>query len=304
MIPVFEKIIHPVLVSLKDGQCHKLPEIMKSVQMQLSISDEDALERVKSGAQTKLYNRVQWATTYLAKAGLTFRPKIGVNQITDIGLNCINQGIIVTPKYMSDHSETFKSFAQSLNTTSTDCEVESGLSSEKTSTLTPLENISANYRIIKQELVEELLEIVKQQSPIFFEHLVVDLLVKMGYGGQFDDNAFVTQFTNDEGIDGVIKEDKLGLDKIYIQAKRYKDNSVGREDIQKFVGALAGQGASKGVFITTSTFTKGALEFKPQGVKLVLIDGQQLCRYMIEFNLGVSTKEVFEIKRVDSDYFE
>ena len=143
-------------------------------------------------------------------------------------------------------------------------------------------------------------------SPVFFENLVVELLVKMGYGGEFANSGIVTKPTKDDGIDGIIKEDKLGLDKILIQAKRYSsDNIVGRPAIQQFVGAITGQSASKGVFFTTSSFSKDALSYKPgSGVKLVLIDGKTLASYMIEYNVGVSISKVYEIKRLDSDYFE
>jgi hypothetical protein len=145
---------------------------------------------------------------------------------------------------------------------------------------------------------------VKAQPPKFFEELVVDLLVKMGYGGQFENSGIVTRYTKDEGIDGVIKEDKLGLDKIYIQAKRWEDGNVGRKEIQSFVGALTSKNATKGVFITTSKFTKEAREYNAGTLKIVLIDGLELCNYMIEYNLGVSVKDVYEIKRIDSDYFQ
>ena len=171
--------------------------------------------------------------------------------------------------------------------------------------MTPTEQLEKAYHSIVDDLAADLLQKTLEQSPYFFEHLVVDLLVKMGYGGQFDDGAFVTQASHDEGIDGIIKEDKLGLDKIYVQAKRWDTGSIGRKEIQSFVGALSGQGASKGVFITTSSFSKEARTFRPQNnIKIVLIDGIELCRYMIEYNIGVSVKTAYEIKRIDSDYFE
>ena len=170
--------------------------------------------------------------------------------------------------------------------------------------LTPTEQLEQAYESISNDLAADLLSKVMEQTPSFFEHLVVDLLVKMGYGGAYSDAAQVTQLTNDEGIDGIIYEDKLGLDKIYLQAKRWT-NPVGRPVIQQFAGALVGQNASKGVFITTSSYSKEARNYVA-GLhqKIVLIDGSELAKYMIEYNVGVSVKKVYEVKRIDNDYFE
>jgi restriction system protein len=172
--------------------------------------------------------------------------------------------------------------------------------------MTPTEQLEKAYHSIVDDLAADLLQKTLEQSPYFFEHLVVDLLVKMGYGGSFANSAQVTQYVHDDGIDGIIYEDKLGLDKIYIQAKRYKlDNTVGKPQIQQFSGALDEQKATKGVFITTSSYSKEAKQYVQNlNKKIVLIDGQELARYMIEYNVGVSTKQVYEVKRIDSDYFE
>ena len=172
--------------------------------------------------------------------------------------------------------------------------------------VTPTETIEDAYTQINDALADEIISKIMEMSPVFFEKLVVELLVKMGYGGEFANSGIVTKPTKDDGIDGIIKEDKLGLDRILIQAKRYSsDNIVGRPAIQQFVGAITGQSASKGVFFTTSSFSKDALSYKPgSGVKLVLIDGKTLASYMIEYNVGVSICKVYEIKRLDSDYFE
>ena len=172
--------------------------------------------------------------------------------------------------------------------------------------LTPTEQLEQAFHSIIDDLAADLLQKTLEQSPYFFEHLVVDLLVKMGYGGSFANSAQVTQYVHDDGIDGIIYEDKLGLDKIYIQAKRYKlDNTVGKPQIQQFSGALDEQQATKGVFITTSSYSKEAKQYVEKlNKKIVLMDGQELARYMIEYNVGVSTKQVYEVKRIDSDYFE
>ena len=171
---------------------------------------------------------------------------------------------------------------------------------------TPTEQLENAFQRINNDLAAELVQKVLEQSPRFFEHLVVDLLVRMGYGGSFDDSALVTAYSHDDGIDGIIYEDKLGLDKIYIQAKRYKkDVIVTRPSIQQFAGAMDGQKATKGVFITTSNYTKEAKNYaKDLNKKIVLIDGEQLSRYMIDYNVGVSVKKVYEIKRLDLDYFD
>ena len=172
--------------------------------------------------------------------------------------------------------------------------------------LTPTEQLEQAYHSIIDDLAADLLQKVLEQSPLFFEHLVVDLMVKMGYGGSFANSAHVTQYVHDDGIDGIIYEDKLGLDKIYIQAKRYKfDNTIGKPQIQQFSGALDEQKATKGVYITTSSYSREARTYVEKlNKKIVLIDGQELARYMIEYNVGVSTKQVYEVKKIDLDYFE
>lgn len=172
------------------------------------------------------------------------------------------------------------------------------------SSLTPTEQLEQAFESIEKDLAADILAKVMEQSPAFFEQLVVDLMVKMGYGGSFADSAKVTQLSNDGGIDGIIYEDKLGLDKIYIQAKRWS-NQVSRPSIQQFAGALVGQNATKGVFITTSNYSKEARQYvSALHQKIVLIDGQELARYMIEYNVGVSIKKTYEVKRIDTDYFE
>ena len=306
MIPIFDKFIHPVLELQKDGKLRSLKEIREAIQIYFHLTDKDLEEKVKSGTQPKFNNRVQWATTYLKKAGLLDKPQTGYCKITEEGLKVLSEGVIVNNQYLKEHSKAFQEFSkgnsngnQSLLANSDEHFEEEIMQNAET----PNEIILKNFQIVNQELADELLQAIKNQSARFFEQLVIDLLVKMGYGGEFENNAIVTQYTNDEGIDGVIKEDKLGLDKIYVQAKKYSETNVGREEIQKFVGALAGQGATKGVFITTSKFTTGARNYKALGAKIVLIDGLELCHYMIEYNLGVSVKETYEIKKIDTDFF-
>jgi restriction system protein len=228
-------------------------------------------------------------------------PKRGTYKINDFG-----------KKFLSKHQEGFNkkdllqipSFAN-FATRKTGKQINAITTNNNTDDRTPTDFIDDAFRQINSALGKDLLTKILEMSPLFFEKLVVELLVKMGYGGSFEDAASVTQYSHDEGIDGVIKEDKLGLDTIYIQAKRWDKGSVGSKDIQAFVGAIEMKRASKGVFITTSTFTDAARKCaKEVQSKIVLIDGEQLCKYMIEYNLGVSSHQIYEIKKIDSDYFE
>jgi restriction system protein len=228
-------------------------------------------------------------------------PKRGTYKINDFG-----------KKFLSKHKEGFNkkdllqipSFAN-FATRKTDKQINAITTNNNTDDRTPTDFIDDAFRQINSALGKDLLTKILEMSPLFFEKLVVELLVKMGYGGSFEDAASVTQYSHDEGIDGVIKEDKLGLDTIYIKAKRWDKGSVGSKDIQAFVGAIEMKRASKGVFITTSTFTDAARKCaKEVQSKIVLIDGEQLCKYMIEYNLGVSSHQIYEIKKIDSDYFE
>ena len=303
MVPTFDKFLYPVLKTLSDGREHTLKDLIKSLIKEFSLNNEDINETVKSGLETKLHNRMQWATTYLNKAGLVTRPMRGVNKITKLGQELLKKGILdITPKYLSEHYSDFNKFATG-NKKKDDVNLDKVIVNQDK---TPSEVMEEAFDEIKSSLASELLNHVKEQSPQFFEKMVVQLLMAMGYGGSLEDAGTVTQLSHDEGIDGIIKEDKLGLDAIYIQAKRYDKGFVGRPEIQKFVGALSGQGATKGIFITTSSFTKEAMEFKSKavGVKMVLVDGEQLCNLMIDYNIGVSPKQTFEIKRIDTDFFD
>ena len=310
MIPAFEKFFYPILKFIEDGKQYSLADLRPMCAEYFNLDENDLAEKIKSG-QSRLYDRVQWTMAYFYQAKLVDRIRRGLYVITEEGKKLAKSGETnISVNYLKEHYPSFHEFAQRSNKPAenkTTNKSTSGNTQQDTADdpKTPIDIIDENFQIMNQELAEELLQQVKSQSPKFFEHLVVELLVKMGYGGQYDDGVFVTQQTRDEGIDGIINEDKLGLDKIYVQAKRWNSSTVGRADIQGFVGALSGQGASKGVFITTSTFTKDALEFRPQNnIKIVMIDGIQLAKYMIEYNIGVSVKTSYEIKRIDSDYFE
>ena len=303
MVPTFDKFLYPVLKTLGDGHEHTLKDLMKNLIDEFSLNEADINETVKSGLETKLHNRLQWATTYLNKARLVTRPKRGVNKITKLGKELLNKNIIeITPRYLSEHYSDFEDFANGYKQ-KTDLDTNKAvLNQDKT----PSEVMDEAFDEIKSSLASDLLNHVKEQTPQFFERMVVKLLIAMGYGGSLESSGTVTQLSHDEGIDGIIKEDKLGLDAIYIQAKKYDKGLVGRPEIQKFVGALSGQGATKGIFITTSAFTKEAKDFKSKavGLKMVLVDGEQLCNLMIDYNIGVSQKQTYEIKRIDTDFFD
>ena len=250
-------------------------------------------------------DRVSWTVSYFLQAGLVDTPKRGNYIINDFG-----KKFLLAHKEGFDKSDllqipSFASFAtRRVDKPKFDLKPISN-SKDQVEESTPTDIINDAFRQIDCTLAKDLLCRIQEVKPAFFEKLVVELLVKMGYGGSFEDAASVTQYSRDEGIDGVIKQDKLGLDSVYIQAKRWNKGTVGRKEIQAFVGAINMKHASKGVFITTSTFTEDAKRCaKDVQSKIVLIDGAQLCKYMIEYNLGVSTRQVYEIKQIDSDYFE
>lgn len=302
-IPVFEDFLYPFLLATKSKDM-TVSEMREYIVDYFHLTDEDCSIRTKNGNTTQVADRLNWVRQYLRRALMIELPQRGVYRITERGKNYLAKHNSLSKKDLMEFPE-FASYATGTNVAKTSLEEKSSqtIASED---LTPTEQLEQAYHSIIDDLAADLLQKTLEQSPFFFEHLVVDLLVKMGYGGSFANSAQVTQYVHDDGIDGIIYEDKLGLDKIYIQAKRYKlDNTVGKPQIQQFSGALDEQKATKGVFITTSTYSKEAkLYVQNLNKKIVLIDGQELARYMIEYNVGVSTKQVYEVKRIDSDYFE
>jgi restriction system protein len=299
-IPDYQSIMLPLLSLLSDSKEYPFRNIVETLSKTFQLTDEERKELLPSGQQAVFDNRVGWARTYLKKAGLIDSPKRGVNKITKRGLEVLeNKPNLINVKLL----EQFPEFIEFKTTKKETTEVEEKV--VEPNTQTPEETLEYSYQKIRKELAQDLLHKVINLPSSFFEKFVVELLVKMGYGGSIKDAGKAIGKTNDEGIDGTIKEDKLGLDIIYIQAKRWQTRSVvGRPEIQKFVGALAGQGAKKGIFITTSSFTKEAKEYTPKNeTKIVLIDGEQLAQLMIDHDLGVSPVTKYEIKRIDNDYF-
>ena len=298
MVPSFEKFLYPFLKALKDKDMNK-SQMVEEMRNVFHLSDEDMNVKTKSGSVTQVKDRIGWTLQYLRRA-LFVEIKEGCYHITQRGLDFLGSHNDLAIMDLLDYKE----FAEYSNRKKPKQTAKPQQQAQEQPEQTPTEQLEQAYESIEKDLVEDLLDKVKHQSPAFFEHLVVDLLVRMGYGGSFENSAQVTQYTNDNGIDGIIYEDKLGLDKIYIQAKRW-ENQVSRPKIQEFAGALVGQNANKGVFITTSNYSKEARQYV-QGIqqKIVLIDGQELAKYMIEYNVGVSIKKVYEVKRIDNDYFE
>lgn len=298
MIPDYQSIMLPLLEHISDGKEYKMRNVTDELTIKFGVTEDEQKELLPSGVAPVFYNRTAWAKTYLKKAGLIDSPKQGFVIISKRGQEVLkSKPKTINIKYLKQFSE----FGE-LQSNKQDYETEIN---EEQSTQTPEELLETSYQKIRKSLATELLSKVVELSPSFFEKLVVELIVKMGYGGSIKDAGKAIGKSGDEGIDGTIKEDKLGLDIIYLQAKRYKiGNSVGRPDIQKFVGALAGQGAKKGIFITTSNFTKEAIEYTPRNeTKIVLIDGNQLSQLMIDYNLGCTSQQIYEVKKLDSDYF-
>lgn len=302
-IPDYQTIMLPLLQLLADKKEYILKDVVASLGKQFKLTEEQLNELLPSGQSLLFANRVGWARTYLKKAGLIDAPKRGMLAITDRGIEVLKK----KPKKIDNNLlKQFPEFLEFQNIKREGSGSLSQIESAQVEKHTPEETIDAAYQNIRQSLAQELIDTVRRLSPAFFERLVVELLVKMGYGGSIKDAGKAIGKTGDEGIDGTIKEDKLGLDIIYIQAKRWQSgNVIGRPELHKFVGALAGQGAKKGIFISTSSFSKDALSYSPKNeTKIVLIDGVQLAQLMIDYNLGVSVQRAYEIKRLDNDYFE
>lgn len=270
--------------------------------LSLQLSDKDLNDLLPSGKKTKFYDRMHWAKTYLTKANLLEKTGRGLFKITPRGIDVlVSQPRALNNDFLMQFDE-FVEFKSPNRSNNTGFEMINEVAEQ-----TPKELIYSAYQGIRKELAEELLEYVLTATPAFFEQLVVELLLAMGYGGSLQDAGKTIGGTADGGLDGYIQEDKLGLDVIYIQAKRWAiDNSVGSRDIRDFVGGLTGEGATKGVFITTSKFTQNAINFvnTVRSPKVILIDGTQLAQLMIEHDIGVSVEATYVVKKVDRDYFD
>jgi restriction system protein len=300
-VPDFQSFLLPLLRIAGDRKEHSLAEAHTRLTSDLKLSEAEQQELLPSGLQSRFANRVAWARVYLKQAGLIHSPRRGHFQITDRGQDVLKASPVrIDIKFLDQYPEFLEFRARKSGTAGATPPVPP----DPPASETPEEVLDAAHETITSSLGSEVLARVKAGSPTFFERLVVDLLLKMGYGGSRADAGQAVGRAGDEGIDGVISEDRLGLDIVYLQAKRW-DGSVGRPELQKFVGALHGKRAKKGVFITTGSFSSEAGSYVEHiDPKVVLIDGRRLADLMIAFDVGVTTARTYHVKRVDSDYFE
>lgn len=298
-VPNFQEFFLPLLQFAADGEVHSVGDAREALAASMDISEEDRGELLPSGVQSKFDNRIAWAKSYFVQAKVLESPSRGKLQITQRGKELLGQNHKALDIPILEQYPEFVEFRYHRKSKNSAAKAEVKIEDE-----TPEETLQKSYLSIRGDLASELLQRIQNNNPEFFESLVVDLMIAMGYGGSRSDAGRAIGKSGDEGIDGIINEDKLGLDVIYLQAKRW-EGSVGRPEIQKFVGALHGKRAKKGVFITTSSFSQEAKAYVSNiDPKVVLIDGHDLAELMIDNDLGVSTFANFKIKRVDLDYFE
>lgn len=301
-IPDYQAFMSPLLRAIADGQVWRLRDLVEKLGADFALTPDEMAELLPSGQGRTISSRVGWAKTYLKKAGLLAQPSRGVVVITDEG----RKALAANPDGINaDWLNRFEGYRDFIEASRPKGASESNTRETVDSDATPEEAIESSFRALQSALADDLLEQVKSCSPAFFERLVVELLVAMGYGGSIADAGKAVGKSGDGGIDGIIKEDKLGLDVVCIQAKRYTDNVVGRPAIQAFAGSMEPHRARKGVFLTTSSFSREALEYVQQAERrIVLIDGERLAELMIEHDIGVADYRQFNLKRLDSDYFE
>lgn len=296
-VPKFFEFFSYFLKALQDGKLHNVKEVRSAIAIDMKLTDKDLTEMLPSGQQTTFENRIAWARTYLNKAGLIETPSRGHYRITEEGIKALSSQTPIDLAFL----ENYQSFKDFHNKSKKSLQSEEGRNDKS-----PIEILESAYKQVNNTLADEIMEEIMKLTPTEFERLVVKLLLKMGYGSGIDDAGMVTQQSNDGGIDGIIKEDQLGFSHIYIQAKQWAPNqTVGAPEIQKFVGALQGQQAQKGLFITTAKFSNKALQYAQNllGAKVVLVDQTLLPLLMIKHNVGVSIEQIYEVKRIDSDFF-
>lgn len=299
-IPDYQSIMLPLLKFAADGETYHFREAVENLAEQFDITEEERRELLPSGKQPTFDNRVGWAKTYMVKAGLLDSPKRGHFRITDRGRAVLSEDPEAIDVSFLTRFDEFIEFRKLKHDKDEIADTKTEVVDTQS---TPEELLESAYQRIRDGLGDDILKAIKGCSPVFFERLVVDLLVRMGYGGSRKEAGQAIGRSGDEGIDGIIKEDRLGLDIIYVQAKRW-ENVVGRPEVQKFAGALQGQRARKGIFITTSTFSREAVDYATSiDTKIILISGRRLVDLMIDHGVGVTTEATFELKRVDSDYF-
>lgn len=306
-IPKFESFLHPFMQCVSDGRAHTLSELCEYCAKYFQLTEEDQAETIPSG-KSRLYDRVYWGSQYLKKAGLVLAEKRGVYAVTDEGIRSLAEKKTIDLSYLKKYP-SFLEYYSSSNKISHVATVDMHVGEKQLShdeQKTPAEMIEAAMNQLNSSLSDDLLAEIQKISPWDFEKLIVKLLIKMGYGNLQQNIDAVTPKSGDEGIDGVVTADEFGFDSVYIQAKKWKQDSVvGRPEIMKFMGALAGQGATKGLFVTTTKFSKEAIEYAGKQLqhKIILVDGKKLADLMIKYNLGVSVANTIEIKKIDADFF-
>lgn len=293
-VPDFQSFFNPLLEFAADGKEHSIQEARKAIVARMALPEEDLKELLPSGIQTKFENRVAWAKSYFVQARVLEALRRGYFKITERGVELHRRKLKrIDVKVLNEYPEFVE-----FNKPKGPKEEEPPIQGE-----TPEESLQRAYESIRSDLAGQIVEKIKSNTPGFFEKLVVDLMVAMGYGGSRADAGKSIGGSGDEGVDGIIKEDRLGLDVVYLQAKRW-EGTVGRPEVQKFVGALHGKRAKKGVFITTGKFSDDSRKYVDTiDPKVILIDGRTLAELMIDFNLGTTTSGTYEIKRIDSDYY-
>ena len=300
-IPDYQSIMSPLLNLAGDNETHRVHDAVDLLAQQFKLTAEERREVIPSGRVSRFHNNVTWARTYLKKAGLLENPKRGEFRITERGRQVLAGGHESIGVRFLDQFEEFREFKTARRIPRPDAAAVAKLDLLEE---TPEEVLQAAYQTLRNSVASDLLDQVKRSSPAFFERLVVDVLVAMGYGGSRTEAGQAIGHAGDEGIDGIIKEDRLGLDIIYIQAKRW-ENTVGRPEVQRFAGALQGKRARKGVFITTSSFSREAMDYADNiDTKVILIAGTRLAELMIDYGVGVTTDATYEVKRIDADYFD
>jgi restriction system protein len=297
-IPMYDELQLPALRLLKEGKILQLREFEEPLAKEFNLTEDELNEMYDTKNAKIFYDRVSWALSYLNMSGLVRRPRRAHYEITELGKDILNN-----PNEISVHiSQQLRLRSQEQNNVTIENNNE-----DKPTDLTPYEIIEISFEKIKNKIYNDIIDTIISKTPREFEKLVVTLLQKMGYGGEIQNSGEVTQYSNDNGIDGIIKEDVLGFGRIYIQAKRYnRDNKVGEPALRDFYGALGATNSKKGVFITTSSFHKNAKDYvnRLNSATIILIDGKQLAKYIYDYSLGMQTEQIIEIKKLDSDFWD
>ncbi|MDO4895221.1 restriction endonuclease [Moraxella sp.] len=301
-IPHFDDLRKPILDLLSDGNEWRKADLVQPLAKHFNLTDEEINQEYQSGNGSIFIDRISWALSYFALTDLLSRPKRGSYVINDFGKTFLNKSNAEINQYVKQKMAERQ--AENPSSKENDDEIITDFPNTQN---TPQEQLYSSYKTIRQNIYDEILDTILSKTPMAFEKLVVELLQRMGYGGAIENSATITQYSRDNGIDGVIKEDVLGFDKILIQAKRYQlTDSISQPDIQAFAGAILQANCNKGVFITTAKFSKNAIGAVQNlaHAKIVLIDGQKLAEYMYHYGLGVQVEQTLSIKKLDNDYWD